>query len=102
MRLTSSLTPRQFLIIAHDLAATAVAIVLTFVMRFEGPVLAEKLRAHVSEEVARRPAGEPASDNPSIDKPAEAVQAPSAATKSGKRKMVLMGVGMLLALVAAS
>ena len=45
MRLTSSLTPRQFLIIAHDLAATAVAIVLTFVMRFEGPVLVEKLRA---------------------------------------------------------
>jgi len=45
MRLTSSLTPRQFLIIAHDLAATAVAIVLTFVMRFEGPVLVEKLCA---------------------------------------------------------
>ena len=45
MRLTPSLTPRQYLIIAHDLAATAVAIVLTFVMRFEGPVLVEKLRA---------------------------------------------------------
>ena len=45
MRLKPSLTPRQYLIIAHDLAATAVAIVLTFVMRFEGPVLVEKLRA---------------------------------------------------------
>src|SRR3569623_1891384 len=45
MRLKPSQTPRQYLIIAHDLAATAVAIVLTFVMRFEGPVLVEKLRA---------------------------------------------------------
>src|SRR3569832_2616868 len=45
MRLKPSLTPRQYLIIAHDLAATAVAIVLTFVMRFEGPVLVEQLRA---------------------------------------------------------
>jgi O-antigen biosynthesis protein WbqV len=45
MRLTSYLTPRQFLIIAHDLIATAVAIVLTFVMRFEGSVLVEKVGA---------------------------------------------------------
>src|SRR3569833_1283373 len=45
MRLKPSLTPRQYLIIAHDLIATAVAIVLTFVMRFEGPLLVEKLRA---------------------------------------------------------
>jgi len=45
MRLKSALTPRQYLIVAHDLIATAVAVVLTFVMRFEGPVLAEKLAA---------------------------------------------------------
>ena len=45
MRLTSYLTPRQFLIIAHDLIATAVAIVLTFVMRFEGSVLVGKVGA---------------------------------------------------------
>jgi O-antigen biosynthesis protein WbqV len=45
MRLTSHLTPRQFLIIAHDIIATAVAIVLTFVMRFDGSVLVEKLGA---------------------------------------------------------
>ena len=45
MRLTSYLTPRQFLIIAHDLIATAAAIVLTFVMRFEGSVLVEKVGA---------------------------------------------------------
>jgi O-antigen biosynthesis protein WbqV len=38
------LTPRQLLIVAHDLVATAVAIVLTFVMRFEGPALTEKLQ----------------------------------------------------------
>ncbi|HEY5278910.1 MAG TPA: nucleoside-diphosphate sugar epimerase/dehydratase [Pseudolabrys sp.] len=45
MRLTSALTSRQYLIVAHDLIATAVAVVLTFIMRFEGPVLAEKLAA---------------------------------------------------------
>jgi O-antigen biosynthesis protein WbqV len=45
MRLKSALTPRQYLIVAHDLIATAIAVVLTFVMRFEGPVLAGKLAA---------------------------------------------------------
>ena len=34
------LTPRQILIVLHDLAATAAAILLTFVVRFEGHVLA--------------------------------------------------------------
>ena len=43
MPLRPSLTPRQYLIVAHDIVATAVAIVLTFVMRFEGPALADKL-----------------------------------------------------------
>jgi membrane fusion protein, multidrug efflux system len=74
-------------------------------VRDTSAVLADQLRAHISEDVvARRPAGVPASDNPAIDKPAEApaAAAPSAAPKSGKRKLVLMGVGLLLALAAAS
>ncbi len=37
------LTPRQILIVTHDLIATVAAIVLTFVMRFEDYVLALKL-----------------------------------------------------------
>src|SRR5690349_18148878 len=37
------LTTRQFLIIAHDLLATAAAVVLTFVMRFEDLRLYAKL-----------------------------------------------------------
>ncbi len=37
------LTPRQILIVLHDVVATAAAIVLTFVMRFEGPQLSTKL-----------------------------------------------------------
>jgi membrane fusion protein, multidrug efflux system len=74
-------------------------------VRDTSAVLADQLRAHISEDVvARRPAGMPASDNPAIDKPAEAsaTPAPSAAPKSGKRKLVLTGVGLLLALAAAS
>ena len=38
------LTPRQILIILHDLIATAAAIILTFFMRFEGAALDERLR----------------------------------------------------------
>ncbi len=37
------LTPRQMLIVLHDLVATAAAIVLTFVIRFEGRGLYERL-----------------------------------------------------------
>jgi FlaA1/EpsC-like NDP-sugar epimerase len=37
------LTPRQILIVLHDLIATAAAITLTFFMRFEGDMLAERL-----------------------------------------------------------
>ena len=37
------LTPRQVLIVLHDVVATAAAITLTFVMRFEGGVLRMKL-----------------------------------------------------------
>jgi len=43
MRAPQRLTPRQILIVVHDLLATVAAIVLTFYMRFEGPQLAEKL-----------------------------------------------------------
>jgi membrane fusion protein (multidrug efflux system) len=65
----------------------------------------DQTRPHVSEEtVARRPAETP--DNPAIDKPAATPTAPaaaaSAAPESGKRRLVLMGVGALLALAAAS
>ena len=37
------LTPRQILIVLHDLVATAAAIVLTFLVRFEGQPLDERL-----------------------------------------------------------
>ena len=37
------LTPRQILIVLHDLVATAAAIVLTFYVRFEGPPLDDRL-----------------------------------------------------------
>ncbi|HZL61445.1 MAG TPA: nucleoside-diphosphate sugar epimerase/dehydratase [Pseudolabrys sp.] len=37
------LTPRQILIVLHDIAATAAAIVLTFFIRFEGQPLDERL-----------------------------------------------------------
>jgi membrane fusion protein, multidrug efflux system len=69
--------------------------------------LAEQLRAHLSEEtVARRPAETPVGpviETPAVEKPAAAPAAAPAATapKSGKRKLVLMGVGTLLALAAA-
>ena len=67
--------------------------------------LADQLRAHLSEEiVARRHPETPAADKPAIDKPAAApaAAAQSAASKPGKRKLALMGVGVLLALAAAS
>ena len=38
-----SMTPRQYLIVLHDLAATAAATILTFVMRFDEVRLASKL-----------------------------------------------------------
>ena len=42
--LASALTPRQMLIVAHDLLATAAAIVASFFIRFEAGGLAERLR----------------------------------------------------------
>jgi membrane fusion protein (multidrug efflux system) len=68
--------------------------------------LADSLRAHLSDEtVARRPAEapeRPAIDKPAADKPAVAAPAVSAAPKSRKRKLVLIGVGTLLALAVAA
>jgi membrane fusion protein, multidrug efflux system len=67
--------------------------------------IAESHRAQLPEEtVARRPAEAP--NNPAIDKPSAAPATPaaaiSAAPKLGKRKLVLMGIGSLLALAAAA
>src|SRR3954468_19750793 len=61
-------------------------------------VLAEQLRSHVAEETKRRPSEAP--EAPVTDKPAAAPDA--GAPKSGKRKFVMMGVGLVLALAAAS
>ncbi|MET4042465.1 HlyD family secretion protein [Bradyrhizobium sp. RT6a] len=64
--------------------------------------LAEQLRSHVAEEAKRLPSEAP--EKPVTDKPAAAPDAPAApgAPKSGKPKFVMMGVGLLLALAAAS
>src|SRR5258706_10060341 len=64
---------------------------------------ADQPHSHPAQEtVARRPAEQPSS--PAIEKPAAAPAAAtgSAAPKSGKRKVVLMGIGVLLALAAAA
>lgn len=63
-------------------------------------VLAEQLRSHLVEEAKRRTSEAP--EKPVSDKPAAAAPQPQAAApKSGKRKFVLMGIGLLLALAAA-
>jgi membrane fusion protein (multidrug efflux system) len=64
-------------------------------------VLAEQLRSHVAEESKWRTAeapDKPAGDTPVLNAPASAAPAP----KSGKRKFVLMGLGLLLVLAVAS
>src|ERR1700736_698286 len=69
-------------------------------VRDASAALADPLRSHRSEETARRPAEV---ERPGIDKPAAAPEAPaSAAPKSGKRRLVLIGIVALLALAAAS
>ncbi|MDD1535024.1 MULTISPECIES: HlyD family secretion protein [unclassified Bradyrhizobium] len=64
--------------------------------------VAEHLRGERVEEAKRRPAE--ALEKPATDEPAAAApDAPAGgAPKSGKRKFVLMGVGLLLALAVAS
>jgi membrane fusion protein (multidrug efflux system) len=57
----------------------------------------EQLRSHVADEARRR-----STETPAVDKPPGAqAQAPADKPKSGKRRFVLMGVGLLLALAAA-
>jgi membrane fusion protein (multidrug efflux system) len=60
--------------------------------------VAESIRPHVAEETLRRPAETPTP--PVIDKPAGAQ--PAAAKSGNRKKLVLMGIGALLALAAAS
>lgn len=72
----------------------------------KSPVVAEQLRSHVAEETKRR-TGEapekPVTDNPAPTLPAPRASAVSAgAPKSGKRKFVMMAVGLVSALAAAS
>src|ERR1700712_4658230 len=71
-------------------------------------VLADQLRAHVAEEAARHQMEAPVHDKPAIHEPANerpatapAAGVVAAAQKSGRRKLVLMGVGVLLALAAS-
>jgi membrane fusion protein, multidrug efflux system len=68
--------------------------------------LGEQLRSHVAEETKRRTGDaleKPVADKPAPNAPATSAPAASAgAPKSGKRKFVLMGIALLLALAAAS
>jgi membrane fusion protein, multidrug efflux system len=67
--------------------------------RDDSAALAETLRSHVAEETKRRPETPAA---PVVDKPAPAAPATDAAPKSSNRKkFVLIGVGLLLALAVA-
>ena len=69
-------------------------------LRDDASALAELLRTHVAEETKRRPAETPVA--PAADE-AAAASAASAAPKSGNRKkFVMVGVALLLALAAAS
>jgi membrane fusion protein (multidrug efflux system) len=72
----------------------------------DAAALAEQLRVHLSDETARRHAEAPASpavEKPGVEHPAAAPGAPAAtAPKSGKRKRVLTGIVVLLALAAAA
>ena len=68
--------------------------------------LAGQLRSHVAEESKRRTADAP--ETPATEKPAQNAPAPgappasAAAPKSRKRRFVLMGIVLLLAIAAAS
>ncbi len=72
----------------------------------EAAALAGQLRAHLSDETARRPSEAPAGpsvDRPGVEQQAAAPSAPAAAApKPGKRRLVLMGVVALLLLAAVS
>jgi membrane fusion protein, multidrug efflux system len=62
--------------------------------------LAETLRTRLADEAKRRPA-EPPLSAPAPEAPAAAVSAAKAASKSGRRRLVLFGIITLLALAAA-
>jgi membrane fusion protein (multidrug efflux system) len=71
----------------------------------DAAALAEQLRA-VSDDTGRRHAEAPASpaiEKPAVERPAAAPSAPAAAAapKSGKRRLVLMGIIALIALAGA-
>ncbi|SHG73578.1 HlyD family secretion protein [Bradyrhizobium erythrophlei] len=72
----------------------------------DAAALAEQLRVHLSDETARRHAEAPVSpaiEKPGVEHPAAATGAPAAtAPKPGKRKRVLTGIVVLLALAAAA
>ena len=74
-------------------------------MRDSAAVLAESLRAQLAEDpVARRPIDPPEHpkvETPPVEQPKAAPAATVAAPKSGKRKKLLTGIGVLLALAAA-
>jgi membrane fusion protein (multidrug efflux system) len=64
----------------------------------------DQLRTVADETIARRPPESPAVEKPATEKPATekmAAATVSAAPKSGKRKLVLMAIGALLAIAAA-
>ena len=77
----------------------------------DAAALAEQLRAHLSDETARRHAEAPVSptmekpsiEKPGVERPGSAPSAPAAAAapKSGKRRLVLMGLIALIALAGA-
>jgi membrane fusion protein (multidrug efflux system) len=67
--------------------------------------LAEQLRTHISEETARRHVEAPADpviEAPDVETPAAPPAQASAARKPGKRRLVVIGIGALLALAAAA
>jgi membrane fusion protein, multidrug efflux system len=68
--------------------------------------LAQALRAHLAEEAKRHPAETPtippAVDNPPAATPPAATPAATAPPKSGRRRLVLVGIASLLALAAAA
>jgi membrane fusion protein (multidrug efflux system) len=62
----------------------------------DGSALAESLRSHVAEETKRRPAETPVA--PAVDKPAAAAAAPKS---TNRKRLLLLGAGLLLALAVA-
>ena len=63
--------------------------------------LAEALRSHLADEAKRRPEEAPSSA-PAPEAPAVAAPAAKAAPKSGRRRLVLSGIILLLALAGAA